>query len=84
MDWITQNIESIFIGIISAFIFIFIVFFFFRPWLYISKKICKDGDVYRFKVINFTLIKCTDIDMYLRQVKEIDAYPKVKMLFMSC
>lgn len=78
IDWIQLNSNEILTGITSAFVFIFIVFLLFRPWLYISKKISKDGQTYKFKVINLTLIKCTEIEIYLRQTTEIDAFPKGK------
>jgi hypothetical protein len=74
----TLNNSNILSGIITGLIILLIVFVFFRPWFYISKKISVSDGVFRFKVINFTLIKCTEIDFYLRQVSEIDAYPKGK------
>ncbi len=77
-DWLQTHSSQIYVGIITGISIIFIVFLFFRPWFYISKKISLTDKVYRFKIINFTLLKCTEIDIYLRHVKESDAYPKGK------
>lgn len=78
INWIISNGEQIFISVLSGIILVVIVFLIFRPWLYISNKISVKNGVYKFKIINFTFVKCTDLHIYLREVKERDAYPKGK------
>lgn len=78
INWIISNGEQILISIISGILLVILVFLLFRPWLYISSKISHKDGVYKFKIINFTLVKCTDLHIYLREVKEKDAYPKGK------
>lgn len=77
-DWLTINWHQVYVGVISGMTIIILVFLLFRPWFYISKKISVVDGVYKFKLINFTLLKCTEIDIYLREVKVSDAYPKGK------
>lgn len=78
IDWFSEHSDSIYVGIITGVSILFIVFLFFRPWFYISKHIAFHDGFYKFKIINFTLSKCTEIDIYLREVKVFDAYPKGK------
>jgi|GEM_PF-2817981 len=76
-EWINDS-KGIWTGLASAFTFLFLVFFLFRPWFYISKKVSKHGEGYKFKIINFTLVKCWDVKVHLRKVEEEDAFPKGK------
>jgi len=78
IDWLTAHSNAIYVGILTGISILFIVFLLFRPWFYISKKISYHDFNYKFKIINFTLSKCTEIDIYLREVKVQDAFPKGK------
>ncbi|MFS4454835.1 hypothetical protein [Maribacter sp. 2304DJ31-5] len=78
-EWLNST-NGVWTGLVSAFSFLFIVFFAFRPWFYVSKKISKKDGSYKFKIINFTLVKCWDVKVYLRKVEEKHAFPKGKDL----
>jgi hypothetical protein len=68
IETITIDFSQILSGLITAIIFIILVFMFLRPWLIISKKISFKDGVYKFKVINASFFKCTDFQIYLREV----------------
>ena len=75
----SSHCSDICAGILAGFILIILVFIFLRPWIYITPNICISDDGYhRFKIIHFSLVKCTEMQLFLRKVKEIDAYPKGK------
>jgi hypothetical protein len=78
-EWLNSS-NGVWTSLFSAFSFLFIVFFGFRPWFYISKRISSKDGIYKFKIINFTLVKCWDVKVYLRKVNEERAYPKGKDL----
>lgn len=66
-DWLNTT-HGIWTGLISAFIFIFLVFFIFKPWFVIGSHISANNGEFRFKMVNITPFKCTDLNIFLRQV----------------
>lgn len=66
-SWLPNSTDVI-TGVISAFIFIFLVFYIFRPWFLIGGHICQTNEGFKFKMINITLFKCTEFQIFLRQV----------------
>lgn len=78
IDWLSNNFNQIVLSIFSGILLVIIIFLIFRPWFYISSKISVKDGVYKFKIINLTFVKCTDLNIYLRETTEIDAYPKGK------
>ena len=50
----------------------------FRPWFIISSYVCETENNFKFKIINLSLVKCTNLNIYLRKVSETDAFPKGK------
>ena len=79
--WFSLNSQLIIISLLSSFLFLFIIFAFFRPWFYISKKISYDEGIFRFKIINLTIFKIIDFKLYLRKNLIKDAYPSGQNVF---
>ena len=79
-EWLNTT-NGIWTGVASGFTFLFLVFFAFRPWFFISKKISIQDGGYKFKIINFTLVKCWDVRVYLRKAEEEDAFPQGKDVY---
>lgn len=75
LTWFESNYNYILISILSSFLFLILVFWVMRPWFYISKKISFKDETYRFKIINLSFIKVTDLSIHLRQITMLDAYP---------
>lgn len=78
IQWLYNNNEQIGLSILSGILLVIIIFLLFRPWFYISSKISHKDGTYKFKIINLTFVKCTDLNIYLRETREVDAYPKGK------
>lgn len=74
--WFTDHSDILLVGLSSSLIFFFIIFAFFRPYFYISKKISlNENGIYRFKIINFTFSKIIDFKVFIRKGVLEDAYP---------
>jgi hypothetical protein len=60
-------------GILSAFIFLFIVLFFFKPKIRIAKFLCKpkDSEFYIFKLVNVSFFSAHDLHVELYKIRRI-------------
>ena len=67
IQWLNET-HGIWTGLISAFIFLILVFLLFKPWFLIGDEISEHGNEFRFKMVNITPFKCTDFNIFLRQV----------------